>query len=517
MTLEEQAGRLLIGGFEGLSISDHARALVTDLHAGGVVLFSSNVRDPEQVKTLADSLQGIAGGNLLIAADQEGGIVTRLHAPFTEFPGAMALGAAGDLSLTRSVAAAMGQEMRSVGINWDLAPVADLSFQNGGNPAISVRSFGDDPEQVAKQVTAFIQGLRDAGVAACVKHFPGIGDSAADPHKTMPIVRAEGGLLARRERPSFAAALAAGAAAVMPSHVWYPAYDPEDPLPATFSKAIMTDLLRGALGFHGVAVSDDLLMGGIAERSTPGHAAVRALKAGCDMVMVCRDLEAQRETVAAIAEAVCSGELPRARFEEAVGRVADLQQKAAQTMRAAGEHAEGHQDLACKVALMAATLLQGDPAAFMQKCRISPVAVVYPERLALTGVEDGRGPVCVLSDELRKQNARVTCLTYGADPEPEDVERILGMIPRDALVFLCTVNAHRNREQRDFLGVLANRILHEHLCLVALRDPQDALLVDRSVCAIALYDQLPVSQLALARRLVTGMPFQGSCPVAMEH
>lgn len=517
MTLEQQAGQLLIAGFDGPLISDQARELVKGLNVGGIVLFSSNAENPEQVSVLTRDLQQMARIPLLVAADQEGGIVTRLHTPFTEFPGAMALGAVDDTGLTRRVAAAMGTEMRAVGINWDLAPVADLASYGGGNPAISVRSFGDSPVRTAAHVAAFVQGLTDAGVAACAKHFPGIGDSTTDPHKTMPIVNTRTDLLAKREQIPFKSAIAANVATMMPSHIWYADLDPGRSCPATFSSTIMTSLLRQQLGFDGVGITDDLMMGGITERSTPAEAAVSALAAGCDMVMVCHDLDAQRNTIAAIASAVRAGAIPRTRFEEALFRVTNFKRTTAHDRLSLDTvDWKSHQKLAQKVAFNAATLVHDKSSLLTNELLAHTIVVVYPQKPELTGVEDSEGPGCTLSSELQKLGAHVVCVTYGATPDVQDIQKTMAAISSDSIVFLCTINAHRSPQQRAFVEILENKVPSERLLLVALRDPQDAFLVACGTCAIALYSQLTVSQRAFVQHIASGKPYTGVVPIAME-
>src|SRR5690606_27403371 len=224
-------------------------------------------------------LRDLAGDGLIVSVDQEGGGVVRvLDLPYP--PSAMALGAADDVALTRAVAAATGRGLSAVGIDVDLAPVADVN-SNPANPVIADRAFGADPAHVARHVVAFVEGLQAEGVAATVKHFPGHGDTSVDSHLALPTLDLSLEELERRELPPFVAAFRAGVAAVMSAHIVLPRIDAE--YPATLSSAVIEGLLRERLGFDGVVFSDALDMRAIADRWGGPESAVLALAAGVDM------------------------------------------------------------------------------------------------------------------------------------------------------------------------------------------------------------------------------------------
>ena len=220
------AAACLLPGFDGLEASDELLGWV-ERGLGGVVLFGKNIRDAEQVERLTAQLDEARPG-VLIATDEEGGDVTRLEAATgSSYPSHLALGTVDDVGLTRSVAGALGAELRGVGINLDFAPVADVNT-NPDNPVIGVRSFGADPQLVSRHVAAFVEGLHGAGVAACAKHFPGHGDTSADSHVELPVARGD----LRAHLAPFRAAIAAGADAIMTAHVVVPELGPE---PATIN------------------------------------------------------------------------------------------------------------------------------------------------------------------------------------------------------------------------------------------------------------------------------------------
>jgi beta-N-acetylhexosaminidase len=317
--LEPAAAACVFPGFDGLVVPDWLRRGLAD-GLGGVVLFARNVRDPEQLTALTASLRA-ERPDLLIAVDEEGGDVTRLEATTgSSFPGNLALGAVDDPALTRRVAAAIGGELASVGVNLDLAPVADV-IVDPANPIVGVRSFGSDPQLVARHVAAFVEGLQSVGVAACAKHFPGHGETAADSHLELPTAEADRETLLARALPPFAAAVDAGVRVVMTAHIRYPALDDE---PATLSPGLI-GMLRSSLGFAGLVLTDALEMRAISGTAGLEEGGVRALDAGADALCLGADRapsEVER-VLSAILEAVRSGRLPEERVREAASRVAE--------------------------------------------------------------------------------------------------------------------------------------------------------------------------------------------------
>ena len=314
------AAACLFPGFYGLGAPDWLKPLLAD-GLGGVVLFARNVRDPEQVAGLTATLRAEQPA-LLVAIDEEGGDVTRLEAETgSSFPGNLALGAVDDVALTRRVAAAIGGELAAVGIDLDLAPVADV-LVDPATAIVGVRSFGSDPQLVARHVAAFVEGLQSVGVAACAKHFPGHGETAADSHLELPVADAPLETLRERALPPFAAAAEAGARAVMTAHVRFTALGEEA---ATIDPAVI-GLLRSELGFEGLVMTDALEMEGAGGPGGIGEAAVLALAAGADALCLGADLtpEQVEGTQVAIVEAVEAGRLTEERVHEAARRVGEL-------------------------------------------------------------------------------------------------------------------------------------------------------------------------------------------------
>ncbi len=323
MSLERLALQVQLAAFPGTTLAPEAARLL-DEGLGGLCLFGSNTAaGPEQIGRLTRAIHEVAPG-AVVAIDEEGGDVTRVHAA-TGSPvlGPAALGVVDDLDLTRATGRAVGAELAALGVDLDLGPVADVN-SNPDNPVIGVRSFGSDPARVAAHVAAWLVGLQESGVAACAKHFPGHGDTAQDSHLDLPTVDVDRATLVARDLLPFAAAVDAGTAAVMTSHLLVPAIDATSP--ATLSRPVLS-LLSELLGFQGVLVSDALDMAGAsgAGRGIP-EAAVQALLAGCDLLCLGADKDADlvRSVRSAIVAAVGSGRLPEERLADAAARVARI-------------------------------------------------------------------------------------------------------------------------------------------------------------------------------------------------
>jgi beta-N-acetylhexosaminidase len=297
------------------------RALENGL--AGVTLFGPNVSGPEQLSALTAALRA-AAGEPVIAIDEEGGDVTRLaHLTGSPYPGNAALGAVDDVALTRAVYRALGTDLATVGINVNLAPSVDVNT-TAGNPIIGTRSFGDRTDLVSRHAAAAVSGLQSAGVAACAKHFPGHGSTRDDTHHVVAAIDGDLARVRERDLPPFAAAIAAGVAAIMPGHLRLPGVTGD--LPATQSAAALAGLLRGELGFTGVIISDALEMRAVSRPDGITNAAVRAVCAGVDLLCLGRDQDEQDYLAvrAAITAAVRAGTLPEARLAEAAARVAGL-------------------------------------------------------------------------------------------------------------------------------------------------------------------------------------------------
>jgi len=429
--LQGAALRCILPGFEGT----RAPAWVLRRAAeglGGVVLFARNVDSRAQLAALTGELHR-ARPELVVAIDEEGGEVTRLEARTgSSYPGNLALGAAGDLALTRDVAGALGCELAESGIDLNLAPVADIN-SNPQNPIIGARSFGSDANSVARHTAAWIDGMQSSGVAACAKHFPGHGDTSTDSHLEMPVVNEDPHV---RALAPFAAAIAHGVQAVMSAHIVVPGIDSE---PATASRRVMQGLLRDELGFEGLAITDGLEMRGFSGVSGIGEDAVRAISAGCDALCIgggLADESVVAEIVEALTGAVHRGRLAEPRLREAASRVDALAAwRSRQTPPARGRREVGLE------AARRAVRSDGE-------VRIGPEASVlrFPSEPSIAAGEVPWG----VAKTLAARGVRVTAR------EVDPAEHDLAVPPRGSLV-LVVRDLHRHPEQRAVIGALLTR------------------------------------------------------------
>lgn len=321
--VRQAAGQILVGGFSGTTVAAPFADLVTRGLVGGAILFSRNLVDLGQTRSLVDALASLPAPDdpLLLAVDQEGGRVQRLRAPFPELPPMRAFGTARRKTLALRAGSLLGKSLRALGFHQDYAPVLDVD-SNPDNPVIGDRAFSRDPNAVARLGAAFIDGLQTEGIAACGKHFPGHGDTDEDSHLELPRLSHGRERLDAVELVPFRAAVRVEVAAIMTAHILFPALDPD--VPATLSEKVLEPLLRHELGFHGVIVSDDLEMKAVADHYGIEDSAVRAVRAGCDQLLICHQPELVARAHAALVAAVERGDLAKSRLFEAADRVRAL-------------------------------------------------------------------------------------------------------------------------------------------------------------------------------------------------
>jgi beta-N-acetylhexosaminidase len=319
LDLSRLCGQLLVGGFEGPSLTPSFEKALREGRRGGAILFKRNVPDLDTTLQVCASIVAAAPAEMppFIGVDQEGGRVVRLPSPFLALPPMRLLGELGDLDLIRRAARAVATELSAAGMNLDFAPVLDVD-SNPDNPVIGDRSFGRDPRTVMRGAVAFLQGLQDKSVLACGKHFPGHGDTSVDSHFDLPVITHGRARLEQIELPPFRAASGAGIASMMTAHIVCEALDPG--VPATLSRAICGSLLRAEIGFEGVLFSDDLEMAAIAARYPVEEAAVEAVWAGCDALLICRSEDLQDRAHEALVKKAESDRRFRDRCAEAMGR-----------------------------------------------------------------------------------------------------------------------------------------------------------------------------------------------------
>jgi beta-N-acetylhexosaminidase len=491
-SLSERIGQLFFCGWQGAtpyesrSVSAHGRALVADLQVGGLILMGRNLGAPPEVAALVNEFQELSRTPLWIGVDQEGGAVARFTRPGIAFPGNMALGATGRPVLAAAAARATGEQLLAMGVNVDFAPVLDVN-NNPANPIIGTRSFGENPALVSRLGLAALRGYQAAGIVPVAKHFPGHGDTDVDSHLALPVQAAPRERLERVELAPFRASVEARAPAIMTTHILFPALDPA--LPATLSRRILTDLLREEWGYKGVIITDCLEMQGIAGRWGPQEAAVLALEAGADLLLVCHTWETQQRMAAVVREAIRSGRLSEARIDASVERLLALKRHAGLMDRppcdpaaaAATVSAARYQAVEREVALAAVTLVNDS--------RLLPLRADEPVLVA--------GPAAPAAELARLLRDRYVQQAWVSEEVPA----------AGCLVLLLDGPGTAAPE--------AERANRPDAIVIALREPYPLALFPNAGCRLAAYSSRACALTALADILTCRAAAWGTLPVSL--
>ncbi len=467
LPLEEKVGQMMMVGFAGLSPPKYIINWLASGRIGGIYLFARNIANPAQVKQLVDQCRAAAKSPILVGIDQEGGIVARLRGGFSESPGAMALGASRDLRLAEDIAYMMGQELAALGINWNFAPVADIAHQRD-NPSVSTRSFGADKQLVSQMVSAQIRGFQRAGIAATVKHFPGLGNTVIDTHHALAKVSGSLKYLYQHDLIPFRDAIRADVACVMLTHVMYDELD--DKHPATLSPRVVTGLLRNELGYDSAVCTDCMEMNAITFGFGAGEAAVLAVLAGIDMPLYSHKRSRQESAYRAVLKSARSGRISPNRIDESVARIQALKAKYDLSGRPALHvvGCEANLSLAMKAA-RAGTVMVKCGAAWPIDPQTAKVALVeFASRRTSDAVDQTtiRQFSTILSERLTHATSHLL------DPLAPANKGLEQGIRASDLVILMTRNAHLHPAQLQ----LAQRIIDfgKPVVLICARNPYDA-------------------------------------------
>lgn len=510
------ASQLMIA-FAGHELPAHIAAALRARPFAGVTLFREhNVSSRAQVRALTSSLQAAAASAarpLLIAADQEGGQLIGMGDETTPFAGAMALGAAGDEGLAERVARATGRELRALGVNVNYAPVCDLAT-NPGNPGLGIRSFGDDPQAVAGLVAATVRGLQAEGVAATLKHFPGAGDIAADTHHELATVELDPDDLRARELVPFRAGLAGGARLVMAGHFAVPALTSDPTLPASLAREVITDLLRTEMGFEGLAITDALDMGALAQGAAQVVNAISAVKAGQDLLLGTPDSEMLQRLEQGLEQAERRGltdprtrEVSAARLAAVRTWVAGFEQPPLDVV-GCSEHAA----LADELARRSITLVCDDDGLLpLHPSADARIAVVQPEPTDMTPADTSSYVPPLLAHAVLRRHAATDEFVVDPSPSDSDISSLSKGLAAYDLIVLGTVSAHLLPAQ----AALAQEILRlgRPTVTVALRTPWDLCAYPMARTHICAFGILPPTIEALAGALFGEQPLTGRLPV----
>ncbi len=531
MTLRDEAAQLVFIPFRGAAPNSRSREYreflkrVREDKVGGLVLVNwSNGRvvqraQPYELAAFLNRMQGMARVPLMVAGDFERGASMRVES-VTVFPHAMAFGAAGDPALTRWEGEVTAREARALGIHWLFYPVADVN-NNPDNPIINTRSFGENPEQVAAHVKAFIEGAhsdKNNFVLVTAKHFPGHGDTAVDTHLNVATISGDREHLDKVEFVPFRAAIAAGVDSIMTAHIAVPAIAPPG-LPATLSSEVLTGVLRKDFGFKGLVVTDALEMGGIAQGFTSGEAAVRAIEAGADALVMPADPDA---AIAAVVAAVKSGRISRKRLQESVMRILEakvrvgLARKRTVSLDGIEDGVNSPEDAAKAdaIAERALTLVRNQPGALPLSRDSRACYAVLSEGKYSTGGQ-------AFAQEVRKRQPKASLVTLDPTMTKAAVnEEVSKTTPCDRYVVAAFASVAAYRGSAGLAGELPSVVETMTasglpVTFIALGNPYLLRSFPGVTAYLATFSSVPPAEVAAVAALFGEIPITGRLPVSI--
>jgi beta-N-acetylhexosaminidase len=523
MTLEEKVGQLFVPYAYGRSAADPDPAMVAanralfgldnfeqviqKYHVGGFIYYgwSNNLTTPQAIAELSNGIQRASRIPLAISTDQEQGIVTRMPAPATELPGAMAVGATRRDGFARAGGAITAKELRAVGINQNFAPVADVNV-NPLNPVIGVRSFSSDPDLASSLTSAWTRGTQSERVAATAKHFPGHGDTIEDSHTTFPEIHHTREQVEAIDLPPFRAAIDAGTESIMTAHIMVKSLDPSG-RPATLSKPILTDLLRGELGFEGVIVTDSLEMAGVRQMFGDERVPVEAIKAGADMMLRPPKLDVAYN---AVLNAVRSGEISERRIDRSVERILRMKRRLGlfrdplvdegKVASIVGKPA--HLREAEAITERTTTLVKNDAGTL-------PLAAGTDAKALVTG--SGAATTATLAAQITERGLAGEAYATGSNPTDAAIAEAKLRAGAADLVVVVTSSVRLSAQQRKLVAEL--RAAGKPVIAVAVNEPYDIAYYPEVETYLATYSSRAVSLRALAKVLFGEVRPRGLLPV----
>jgi beta-N-acetylhexosaminidase len=522
LSLDDKVAQLMIPRPTSWEMSP--RDYVDQLGVGGLIVDRDTYRNPRQLANYIAAAQQAAternGVPLFIACDQEGGHVRFMRSVATEVPSNMGLGATGDPSAAAEAATILAAELLAVGVNWNLAPVADVN-NNPHNPVIGARAYSDHPSVVSAFARQAIHAYQTAGLLACAKHFPGHGDTNVDSHVGLPTIPHDRDRLDQVELVPFRAAVEAGVASIMTAHLLVPAID--DEWIGTLSAPILTGLLRGELGFEGIIVTDALEMHGVSDLLPEPRAAVESVRAGADALLTARRMDLNQETFRALLNAVRSGHIPSHRFESALRRL--LEAKAGCVSKLPPVDAEraerevgaaDHKRRALELAQRTITVVRDE-------AKVLPLRHDLGQRLVvLNPVGSTQTMMEKWTSGASPFGAAILERAPGAVEIPVDYpvsQTTLNQIERGVasaqVIVLGTLNAILDADQVHLAELLRDRAPHAALVAVALRTPYDLLRMTWIGTFVCAYTSVEPSVVALAEVLFGETPAVGRLPVEL--
>jgi beta-N-acetylhexosaminidase len=524
--LKKQIGQLMIVGFKGKKVTPEIKKLISEHHVGGVILFGRNIGTTEEVLALTTELQQVAkdAGHekpLLICIDQENGVVRRLGEGATIFPGSMLLGATGRSENAYITGLLTGRELKALGINWNLAPVLDVN-NNPENPVIGVRSYGETPEMVSAFGKQAVKGMQDAGIITTLKHFPGHGDTDVDSHLDLPTIAHDLDRLKEIELKPFIDVIKQGADTIMTAHVYFPAIEKHENVPATLSRKVITELLREQLGFHGVVTTDCMEMNAISEGIGTAEGAVEALKAGVDLIMVSHLQSRQYETLSLLEKAVQAGEIAKEILQDAYNRVMELKDKylswedilldRADILKEVGSKL--HEVEAYEIYKQGTTIVKNERDLIPLEVKDNDrILVVYPKNSYAMQVEDKRYSTFFLGETVKKLHKNTEIAELSNPPTEKEVESLTKIAGNFKAIIIGTLSVRPGDEQVNLVQAL-NQV-NSSIIVIATRSPYDISYLPDIPAYIATYEFTAPALRTAVEAIFGNVKVKGNLPVTL--
>lgn len=517
MSLKEKIGQLFAFGFDGIKPSEEIIDLIKNEKIGTVIYFSRNIKDIKQVWELSRDLQSYADIPLFINLDQEGGIVTRLTDGVTLSPSNMAIGATGNPKHAEATAEIVGEELRTLGINMNLAPCIDVN-NNPNNPVIGVRSYGEDPSKVSQMGVSAIRGYRKAKVASVAKHFPGHGDTDTDSHLDMPVIPYSMEHIEKIELYPFKEAINDNVECIMISHISFPTLEKAN-IPATLSSNIVNGLLRKKLDYSGVVMTDCMEMKAITSQYTMGEAAIMAIEAGNDIVLISHTYELQKDAINSVMKAVHEGRISEERINQSVNRIMKLKDKLNLSKSCTSWEADKSKlakvenlEYMKKVSEESITVVKEND--FIPIKDEEKTLVICSQITKMTEVEERKNQSKTLADKLKEKHNRIHEEYININPTDEKIQELIDIAGKFDKIIITSYNAAKKEGQKRLIRDMNDKY-GEKLAVISLRNPYDIKYFPDVSNYIVSYDMLEVTLEAIANFLVGRIEGKGKLPVTI--
>ncbi len=513
MTLKEKVGQMIGLAFSGTEYSKELSMQIEDIEAGLIIYFKDNCDNPKQIFELNKKINSKAKIPPFIAIDQEGGMVARVTEGITQSPGAMVIGATSKYENAYQLAYNMGVELRDLGFNFNFAPVGDVN-NNAKNPVINVRSYSENPDEVAKYVYEAVKGYSDAKLMTSIKHFPGHGDTAVDSHIGLPKVDFDSRRLHKMELVPFKVAVEKDLPGIMASHVLYTKYD--DKYPTTLSNKIITGLLREELGFNGLVVTDSLTMSAVFDNFSIEEIVLNGFNSGCDILLLCgaRKIEMQKEFAETALRLAENGQISIDKINASVERILKYKEMyEVGQMSDSFESIEKELEAPSRVAFARQVMDDGitlikDENNLLPVKETEKVLVVFPKIKVVTLAENEDNSLKSLGDFMP---FKVDKYYSTIDPSIDETNEIVELAKKYDKVIYCSYNACFNKTQANQI----NSLNQDNLIVIGVRTPYDLGVLNAKTYLIS-YEASVLSFESLAKVLTGKIKPQGKCPVTLK-